>query len=130
MDSSVWIDWLRDVPGPATKGLDTLLDSGAQIATTEPVVMELLAGAHGSRALDQIGKMLTGLPVLSVATHLDFHHAAALYRDARSGGRTVRKLMDCLIGAVALRNDAILVHKDADFDAIADLMQVRWVSYC
>nr|WP_241480145.1 PIN domain-containing protein [Nocardiopsis halotolerans] len=31
----------------------------------------------------------------------------------------MRKLHDCLIAAVALRTDAILVHRDRDFDHLA-----------
>lgn len=36
-----------------------------------------------------------------------------------SRGMTVRKLVDCLIAAVAVRTRATLVHEDSDFDAIA-----------
>jgi predicted nucleic acid-binding protein len=63
-----------------------------------------------------------------VDPHLDFHRGASLYRDARAQGRTVRRLIDCLIAAVALRHDAVLVHKDADFDAIATITRARWMS--
>lgn len=34
-------------------------------------------------------------------------------------GRPVRKLVDCLIGAVAIRNGTTILHHDADFDSLA-----------
>ena len=49
----------------------------------------------------------------------DFEDAAALYRRCRQQGETVGKLIDCLIASVAIRSGAPVLHKDADFDAIA-----------
>jgi hypothetical protein len=45
--------------------------------------------------------------------------AAELYRACRAGGETPRKLTDCLIATVAIRNGAALLCEDADFAAIA-----------
>jgi predicted nucleic acid-binding protein len=44
--------------------------------------------------------------------------AAALYRQTRVGGESVRSLVDCLIAAIALRHRALLVHKDRDFEVL------------
>ena len=41
------------------------------------------------------------------------------YRTCRRNGDTVRKLVDCLIAAVAIRADVELLHADADFEALA-----------
>ncbi len=49
----------------------------------------------------------------------DFDHAAALYRQCRSRGETVRVLIDCLVGALAIRSDLPVLHRDADFDTLA-----------
>jgi predicted nucleic acid-binding protein len=35
------------------------------------------------------------------------------------GGETVRKVDDCLIAAVAIRNDVAVLHDDRDFDVLA-----------
>lgn len=42
-----------------------------------------------------------------------------LYRACRRGGETIPKMNDCLIAAVAIRNDASVLHRDADFDVLA-----------
>jgi len=41
---------------------------------------------------------------------------------------TVRKLVDCLIAAVAIRVDAELLHADADFEASARHTPLRLVT--
>jgi predicted nucleic acid-binding protein len=55
--------------------------------------------------------------------------AAALYRVARTGGETVRSVVDCLIAAVALRHDVRLVHKDRDFEVLGRITGLQHRSY-
>lgn len=120
IDTSAWIDYLRDVPSNATVEVERLLTSDADVFLTEPIVMELLAGAPTAQALSSLESLTNGMPFIRVDPLLDYHDAAATYRTTRRNGRIVRKLLDCLIAAVAIRSGATLVHKDADFDAIAD----------
>jgi predicted nucleic acid-binding protein len=56
---------------------------------------------------------------------IDYDHAAAIYRQCRREGETVRKLIDCLIGAVAIRTDTAILHRDADFDVLARHTELR-----
>jgi predicted nucleic acid-binding protein len=63
--------------------------------------------------------------MLNVEPAHDHRDAALIYRATRHRGLTVRRLTDCLIAAVALRYDAVVVHKDADFDAIARAVPLR-----
>lgn len=51
----------------------------------------------------------------------DFRRAAALYRQARSRGKTIRRTLDCLIAAVCVREDCAILHNDRDFDHLADV---------
>ncbi len=119
VDSSVWVDYLRGVRGRAASHLRERFGFGDIPAITEPIVMELLAGALNPRELSNVERLTDGLPTLSVIPELDYRDAASIYRTARGQGRTVRRLNDCLIAAVAIRYGATLVHKDADFEAIA-----------
>lgn len=122
IDTSVWVDYLRGADTAASRELRTLLSGRlTEIATTEPVVMEILAGAKDDTALRQLEALTNGLVLLPVNAHRDYHDAAGLFRTARRRGRTVRKLVDCLIAAVAIRTGATLVHNDRDFEAIADV---------
>jgi predicted nucleic acid-binding protein len=49
----------------------------------------------------------------------DYDAAALLYRQCRRQGETVRKLIDCLIAAVAIRAGIAVLHNDRDFDVLA-----------
>lgn len=49
----------------------------------------------------------------------DYDAAGGRYRTCRRGGERVRKLIDCLIGAVAIREGAPVLHADSDFDVLA-----------
>ncbi len=119
VDSSVWVDHLRGVDTRGSRRLTELATAPGQLATTEPVLMEVTAGASGAIALQRVDRLFSSIPVLSLSVRSDFKDAALLYRAAREAGLTVRALTDCLIAAVALRTGATLLHKDADFAALA-----------
>lgn len=120
IDSSAWIEFLRATGSRANLAVRELVQERPyEIALTEPVVMELLAGAADERAFAQIEKLTSGLPLLSVDVVVDYRDAALAYRAVRARGGAVRKLLDCLIAVVAIRTGAVLVHRDRDFDVLA-----------
>lgn len=122
VDTSAWVEYLRATESDTDVFMTELLTTGKTVATTEPVIMEVLAGARRPDELAQLERLVNGLHRKPVDHQLDYHAAASIYRAARSSGKTIRKLLDCLIAAVALRTDAILVHNDRDFDHIAAVM--------
>lgn len=99
-----------------------LLDPQSSVVLAPPIVMELLAGAPDLGALHALQALTSGLPGLSLDPELDFHAAAAAYRAARAAGSTVRSLVDCLIAVLAARHGALLVHRDADLEALAAVL--------
>lgn len=120
IDTSAWVEYLRDTNSPACNEVDRLWhDDPGSVATTEPVVMELLAGVNDDRLFERVEKMMNGLQLLPIDASVDYRDAAIAYRAVRRGGHTVRKTMDCLIAAVAARTGATLVHRDRDFDVLA-----------
>jgi hypothetical protein len=119
VDSSAWIELFRDTGHPVHRALRQHLDARAPLAVTEVVVMELLAGATTDRDRDRLKQRLLALPLLRTHGLPDFETAADLYRRCRRRGGTVRKLIDCLIAAVAIRERATLLHNDRDFDVLA-----------
>jgi predicted nucleic acid-binding protein len=114
VDSSVWIEILR---GRSSDWSRVLLGSTPDLlAVTEPVVGEVLAGA---RDPEKVEARLAALPLRRMEPGLDYRTAATLFRASRRAGLTVRNLTDCLIAAVALRHGDTVVHRDADFEALA-----------
>lgn len=112
------MDLFRARPTRAALVLEDLVADGAEIAVTEPVVMEVLAGAVGD-ALDAIRAQLVALPVLRVEGLADFEEAARIYRACRASGDTLRNQIDCLIAVPAIRHGASLLSSDGDFAVIA-----------
>ncbi len=116
IDTSAWVEFLRDTGSPICQRVDDLL--AVEIATCDVVRMEILAGARNEQHLQQLRRLLARASTLPTET-VDYDAAAALYRTCRQGGHTVRKLIDCLIAAVAIRSDVPILHMDADFDILA-----------
>ncbi len=95
------------------------------VAATEPVLMEVLAGARTDADADRLRHMLMSLTWLSCDPVSDFEAAARIYRQCRAGGVTPRSLADCLIAAIALRTDAELLASDRDFEQMASVVPLR-----
>jgi predicted nucleic acid-binding protein len=102
-----------------------LIEADEDLAITEPIAMELLAGADTDLRAEVVDRLVNGLALLSVEPQLDFHQAAMIFRAVRRTGRTPRSMIDCLIAAIAARHDVELAHNDADFDAIAACWPLR-----
>jgi hypothetical protein len=119
VDSSAWIEFLRETGSPTHLALLEGLQNQKALAWTDVVAMEVLAGARDEAHRDRLRRMLYGLPFLGTAGPADYESAAELYRLCRRGGETPRQLADCLIAIVAMRNDAELLCADVDFHVIA-----------
>jgi predicted nucleic acid-binding protein len=119
VDSSAWVEFLRATGSPAHLRLRVALQEEDELASTDVIVMEILAGARDDGDRDRLRRLLYGLDFLAVEGPADYECAAELYRRCRKGGETPRKLTDCLIAAVAIRTDAELLCEDADFLALA-----------
>jgi predicted nucleic acid-binding protein len=116
-DTSALIEFFRGTGSPAHLACRSLVTSG-EAAITDPILMEVLAGA-APRDAPTIRRGMFDLHFLAVAPVFDYESAAKIYRACRSMGETVRSLVDCLIAAVAIRENVELLHLDADFDVIA-----------
>lgn len=115
IDTSAWIEFLRDTGSSVCGRVDELL--GDDIAICEPVRMEILAGARDDKHLNDLRRLLAGATLLATEP-MDYEEAASLYRVCRRGGETVRKLIDCLVATIAIRSDVPILHDDADFDVL------------
>jgi len=116
IDTSAWVEFLRDTGSAACVRVDALLAD--EIASCHPVRMEVLAGARNERHLRDLRGLFARTIILETRPS-DYEDAAALYRECRRHGETVRKLTDCLIAAHAIRANLPLLHADRDFDILA-----------
>ncbi len=117
VDSSVWVRALRRAGPPGVRRRFEELLIANQAATCEMVKLELLRAAANESEFALLEARLQGLHQLSTGPG-DWLDAARLGSALRQVGVTVAS-PDLLIGAIALRHDAIILHADRDFELIA-----------
>jgi len=116
IDTSAWVEFLRGTGSPVCERVDALLDG--ETATCHTVRMEVLAGARDEAHLGDLRGLLGRSSLIPIRA-VDYDQAAALYRACRRKGETVRKLIDCLIAAVAIRASVPVLQSDLDFAVLA-----------
>ena len=118
VDTSAWVDFFQGRTTTVASRLERLIEVQADVAITETILMEVLAGATGE-ALARIRAELIARPILRLEGLADFEEAAQIYRTCRSEGHTLRSQLDCLIAVPVIRHGASLLHNDRDFETIA-----------
>lgn len=121
VDTSIWVDFLIDprrVPAAENKLQD--------FVTCGPIVQEILQGFTDRALLTRFRHSLLSFPRLSDPLPVErFVEAAAIYREGRSKGYTIRSSFDCLIAAIAIENDVPVWHRDRDYTAIAQFTPLK-----
>lgn len=124
-DTSAWVEHDRRTESTADERLTRLLVADPrQLAVTEPVVMEVLAGATSDDRGDVLRRLLGRATLLRLDPVSDFEAAARTYRRCRSVGFTPRGLLDCLVAVVAWRRGAAILTWDSDLLRIARVLGV------
>jgi hypothetical protein len=118
-DSSAWIEYLRRSGSTHHRTMHRLIELRRSLAITEPVVMEVLSGLRSGSDVAEVRALMLALPMLTVGGLAGFEEAAAIYRACRTGGETIRSMLDCLVAVPAIRAGASILHRDRDFDVIA-----------
>jgi predicted nucleic acid-binding protein len=125
VDSSVWVEYDRATGSPPHLRLRELIEGDGPVAVTEPVVMEVLAGARDDRREADLRRLLRRFEMLSFDAVADFDGAVRIYRRCRAAGVTPRGMLDCMIAAVAWRRGATLLARDADMCHVARVVEVE-----
>lgn len=124
-DTSAWVEYDRATGSPPHRRLAELIESGGPVAVTEPVIMEVLAGARDDRQETNLRRLLGSVTLLNFDAVTDFDGAVRIYRRCRAAGITPRGMLDCMIAAVAWRHGATLLAHDADMDRVARVIDVQ-----
>jgi predicted nucleic acid-binding protein len=124
-DTSAWVEYDRATDSSVDRRLTALIKSAGPIAVTQPVVMEVLAGARDDRREADLQRLLLRFELLSFDAVADFDGAVRIYRRCRAAGITPRGMVDCMIASVAWRRGATLLAHDADMDHIARVVGIE-----
>ncbi len=123
-DTSAWVEFDRATGSAVDRRLTALIGGDGPLAVTEPVIMEVLAGARDDQREHDLRRLLLRFDLLALDPAADFDAAARIYRRCRSQGVTPRGLVDCLIAAVAWRRGADLLARDVDLVRIAAVVGI------
>jgi predicted nucleic acid-binding protein len=124
-DTSAWVEYDRSTGSPADERLTELIAADGPVTVTEPIVMEVLAGARSDKREDDLRRLLLRFGLLHFDAAVDFDGAVRVYRRCRKSGVTPRGLIDCMIAAVAWRCRATVLAHDADLDRVARVIGVE-----
>lgn len=122
VDTSAWVEYDRATRGPVDVRLTELIRTTSPVAVTEPVMMEVLAGAKDDHRERDLRRLMDRFELLRFDTAVDFDGAMRIYRTCRRAGITPRGLVDCMIAAVAVRNRVPVLARDGDFAQIATVI--------
>lgn len=126
VDTSVWVEYDRATGSRADQRLTELItEGGGAVAVSEPVLMEVLAGARDEIRHHDLRRLLTSFAWIPADPVADFEGAARVYRSCRAAGVTPRGLIDCMIVNIAVRSGASLLAADGDFRQIAGVVPLR-----
>jgi predicted nucleic acid-binding protein len=124
-DTSAWVEYDRATGSAVDRRVAELIDSDGPLAVTEPVLMEVLAGARDEQRETDLRRLLRRFELLGFDAVSDFDGAVTIYRRCRAAGVTPRGMLDCMIAAVAWRTGARLLSHDADMDRVAGVVEIE-----
>ncbi|NIQ02847.1 MAG: PIN domain-containing protein [Nitrospinaceae bacterium] len=117
-DTSVWIDFLKGVNSAHRRALHRLIAEEEDLCLTEIILTEVLQGIRDDKDHQKVKTLLLEFPIYQPKGTGTYLQAADIYRRCRKQGKTVRSTVDCILAAICLEHDLILLHKDRDFDRI------------
>ncbi len=119
VDTSVWIEFFNTSTSNASRWLAGRIAADSPVFVPEVVMMELLIGTTDETKAARTLRSLQHFGIEPLAPIRDAENAAAIHRQCRRNGETVRSMIDCLVAAMALRLDVAVAHRDRDFETIA-----------
>jgi len=124
-DTSAWVEYDRATGSAVDRRVTELIEMEGPLAVTEPVIMEMMAGARSDEQEAALGRLLLRFDLLGFDAIADFGAAVGIYRRCRQSGVTPRGMVDCMIAAVASRSGAILLACDSDMARIARVVGIE-----
>jgi predicted nucleic acid-binding protein len=123
-DTSAWIEYDRATGSSVDQRLTMMIATDGPLAVTEPVLMEVLAGARDDQREADLRRLLLRFELLPFDAASDFDAAVRIYRRCRRAGITPRGMIDCMIAAVAWRRGAALLACDVDLERVARVVGI------
>jgi predicted nucleic acid-binding protein len=124
-DTSAWVEYDRATGSAVDRRLAQLIAEEGPVAVTEPVVMEVLAGARTDARESDLRRLLLRFDLLRFDVAADFDGAVRIYRRCRAAGVTPGGIVDCMIAAVAWRHGATMLAHDSDVHRVGRVVGIE-----
>ena len=124
VDSSVWIDFFRNVDTAQAEWLDLHLGDET-VLVGDLILAEVLRGFKEDRGFTEAKRLLGRLEQISLCGEDLAVEAARNYRRLRARSVTVRGTIDVIIATRCLVDDYRLLHSDRDFDPFEEHLVLR-----
>lgn len=125
IDTSAFIEFLNRTGSREDILIEQLIRNDDDIALADITLTEILQGIKTDREYRDVKASLLTFPLLSLESVESYMDAAELYRKWRKKGLTIRSTVDLLIAQIALERGATLLHNDHDFDALAQVCDLK-----
>jgi predicted nucleic acid-binding protein len=117
VDSTVWIDFFKGKKTAHTEKLEQAIHNREDLCCCGFILAEVLQGIRDEREFASIKKHFENLIYLD-DDRTTFELGAAIYRELRRKGITIRNSIDCLIAAVVLQQGVRFLENDRDYEFI------------
>src|ERR1700730_1951575 len=124
-DTSAWVEYDRATGSVVHRRVAELIASDGPLSVTEPVVMEVVAGARNGQREQDLRRLLSRFTRLRFEAAEDCDAAARIYRRCRGAGFTPRGMVDCMIAAVAWRHGASLLAQEVDLQRLGHIVGIE-----
>jgi predicted nucleic acid-binding protein len=126
VDSSVWIDHLRDRATHSVLRLRSLMPA-TPLLVGDLILCEVLRGVRSEAEARIVERGFRRFEVVPLSDPGLAIIAAAHYRFLRARGITIAKLADLIIGTFCIERGHVLLHSDRDFEPMERLLGLQAV---
>ena len=119
VDTSVWIEVLRDKKGKIVRAFRERIAADVCVFCRF-TQLELLQGSKDEMEWEQLNDYLSTQYYLE-AMDKTWKEAARIFFELRRKGITLSSPVDCCIAQIAIESTVLLLHKDEDFEKIAQI---------
>lgn len=127
VDTSVLIDFFKGEKYERIETFRKILHLGVPFGINSFIYQEVLQGAKSEKEYELLKKYLEVQRFYHPKDQrVSFAEAARIYFNCRRKGVTIRSTIDCIIAQTAIEYDLLLLHNDRDFDAIANIVALKF----
>jgi predicted nucleic acid-binding protein len=123
IDTSVWIDYFRDIKNASTTKFESILDRNLPFGLTGVIYQEILQGAVTDKDFDQLKDYLATQRFFHPQDEIvTYEFAAKLFYLCRRNGITIRSTIDCLVAQIAIEHNLVILHNDQNYNRIQSVV--------